>query len=166
MRTGARKAHAGHVDPLLSVKLRDMPDERMNMRAFRILQAAMMIQILLGLWRFLAPYTGLPFNARLWMIHPLLGITIALVALVLFRPRDDVGANPQWTASRYVALAPLALGLSMRYGLLTGWPAVLTHMALGLTALGLIDSAIKKEGRRRSRVTPDNQAPSETPQTV
>lgn len=136
------------------------------MRAFRILQAAMMVQILLGLWRFLAPYTGLPVNARLWMIHPLLGITIAVAALILFRPLENSVAQPQWTAARYVALAPLALGLSMRYGLVTGWPAVLTHMALGLTALGLIDSVIKKEAHRRSGVTTDSQAPSDTPQTV
>jgi hypothetical protein len=144
----------------------EMPDERMDMRAFRILQAAMMVQILLGLWRFLAPYTGLPVNALLWMIHPLLGITIAAAALILFRPLENSVAHPQWTAARYVALAPLALGLSMRYGLLTGWPAVLTHMALGLTALGLIDSAIKKEAHRRSGMTTDSQAPSDTPQTV
>lgn len=139
---------------------------RMDMTLFRILQAGMMLQILLGLWRFLAPYAGLPMSGRLWMIHPLLGITIASVALVLFRPRKDVGANPQWTASRYVALAPLALGLAMRYGVVTGLMAIVTHMVLGLTALGLIDSAIKKEGRRRSRATTENQAPSETPQTV
>jgi len=139
---------------------------RMYMRAFRILQAGMMLQILLGLWRFLVPYAGLPVIRPLWGIHPLLGITIALVALVLFRPRENVGATPQWTASRYVALAPLALGLAMRYGVVTGLIAIVTHMVLGLTALGLIDSAIKKEGLRRSRVTTDDQAPSETPQTV
>ena len=123
------------------------------MRAFRVLQAAMMVQILLGLWRFLAPYTGLPVNARVWMIHPLLGISIAATALILFRPLGNSAADPRWTAARYVALAPLALGLSMRYGLLSGWAAVLTHMALGLTALGLIDSAIKNEAHRRTSGT-------------
>lgn len=136
------------------------------MRAFRILQAGMMLQILLGLWRFLGQYWGIPVSGRFWMIHPLLGITIALAALVLFRPRADVGTTPQWTASRYVALAPLALGLAMRYGVITGLVAIVTHMVLGLTALGLIDSTIKKEGHRRSGVATDNQAPSETPQTV
>lgn len=136
------------------------------MRTLRILQAAMMVQILLGLWRFLVPYTGLPVSARLWMIHPLLGIAIAAAALILFRPHKDSGVDHWWTAARYVALAPLALGLSMRYGLLTGWPAVLTHMAVGLTALGLIDSVIKKETHRRSGVTTDSRAPSDAPQTI
>lgn len=136
------------------------------MRTLRILQAAMMIQILLGLWRFLAPYTGLPLSARLWMIHPLLGIAIAAAALILFRPHKDSAVDHWWTAARYVALAPLALGLSMRYRLLTGWPAVLTHMAVGLTALGLIDSVIKREAQRSSEVTTDSQAPSDAPQTV
>jgi len=167
MRTASHKAHAGHIqDPMHSANLRDMPDERIDMRAFRILQAAMMVQILLGLWRFLAPYTGLPVNTWLWMIHPLLGIAIAAAALILFRPYKDSSVDHWWTVARYVALAPLALGLSMRYGLLTGWPAVLTHMAVGLTALGLIDSVIKKEAHRCSRVTTDSQAPSDAPQTV
>lgn len=164
MRTASHKAHAGHLqDPMLSANLRDMPDERIDMRAFRILQAAMMVQVLLGLWRFLAPYTGLPVNTRLWMIHPLLGIAITGAALVLFRPHKDLSADRWWTVARYVTLAPLALGLSMRYRLLTGWPAVLTHMAVGLTALGLIDSVIKKEAQRSSEVTTDSQAPSDAP---
>jgi hypothetical protein len=41
----------------------------------------------------------------------------------------------------------------MRYGFIAGWPAVVAHMVLGLTALGLIDSVIKKEARRRSLET-------------
>jgi len=120
------------------------------MRSFRILQAGMMLQILLGLWRFTAPYTGVAVQPYLWMVHPLLGISIAIAALVLFRPRRTNQSDPVWTAARYVALAPLALGLSMRYGLIAGWPAVVAHMVLGLTALGLIDTVIKKEARRRT----------------
>jgi len=115
------------------------------MRSFRILQAGMMLQILLGLWRFTAPYTGVAVLPYVWIVHPLLGISIAITALVLFRPRRTNEPDPLWTAARYVALAPLALGLSMRYGFIAGWPAVLAHMVLGLTALGLIDSVIKKE---------------------
>ena len=123
------------------------------MRSFRILQAGMMLQIVLGLWRFSAPYTGVSIQPDIWMVHPLLGIAIAIAALVLFRPRRSDGPNPLWTAARYVALAPLTLGLSMRYGVIAGWPAVLAHMVLGLTALGLIDSVIKKEGRQTSGTT-------------
>jgi hypothetical protein len=120
------------------------------MRSFRILQAGMMLQILLGLWRFTAPYTGVAVLPYVWIVHPLLGISIAITALVLFRPRRTNEPDPLWTAARYVALAPLALGLSMRYGFIAGWPAVLAHMVLGLTALGLIDSVIKKEAIRRT----------------
>ena len=120
------------------------------MRSFRILQAGMMLQIALGLWRFAARYTGVSVQPDIWMVHPLLGITIAIAALVLFRPRRGAGPNPLWTAARYVALAPLTLGLSMRYGVIAGWPAVVTHMVLGLTALALMDSVIKKEARQTS----------------
>jgi cobalamin biosynthesis protein CobD/CbiB len=113
----------------------------------------MMIQIILGLWRFLAPYTDLAVQPTLWMIHPLLGIGIAVSALALFRSRRSADATRLWTAARYVALAPLAFGLSMRYGVIAGWPAVVAHMVLGLTALGVIDSVIKNEGRRQSKAT-------------
>jgi hypothetical protein len=123
----------------------------------------MMIQIILGLWRFLAPYTDLPVQPTLWMIHPLLGIGIATAALVIFRPRRGTDHTRLWTTARYVALAPLALGLSMRYGLIAGWPAVVTHMVLGFTALGVIDSVIKNEGRRGLKATDPEVAPKQIP---
>ncbi len=131
------------------------------MTVIRLLQAAMMIQIILGLWRFLAPYTDLPVQPTIWMIHPLLGISIATTALVIFRPRQGTDPTRLWTAARYVALAPLALGLSMRYGVIAGWPAVVAHMVLGITALGAIDSVIKDEGRRRLKATDLEAAPQQ-----
>lgn len=130
-------------------------------KSLRILQAAMMIQILLGLWRFTALYAGWQVDARVRQIHPLLGIGIVVAALILFRPKNSVGSSLSWTAARYVALIPLGLGLAMRYAVLTGLLAILTHMVLGLTALGLMDSAIKKELARRSEARPDPQQPHE-----
>ena len=130
-------------------------------KSFRILQAAMMIQILLGLWRFTAPYAGWQVDSRVRQIHPLLGIGIVVAALILFRPRNSVGSSLSWTAARYVALVPLGLGLAMRYAVLTGLVAILAHMVVGLTALGLMDSAIKKEFSRRSDAVFDAQQPHE-----
>jgi hypothetical protein len=112
----------------------------------------MMFQIVLGLWRFIARYAGWSVDGRILQIHPWLGIGIAVAALVLFRRRYSVDSDASWTAARYVALAPLGLGLAMRYGIVTGLVAVVVHMVVGLTALGLIDSAIKRESSHRSRV--------------
>ena len=120
-----------------------------------------MLQILLGLWRFITPYAGWSVDSRVWQVHPLLGIAIAVAALILFRPRDTVTSSPSWTASRYVALVPLGLGLAMRYGLMTGLAPRLVHMVVGLTALGLMDSAIKRASSRRSDAAPDAQRPSD-----
>ncbi|HUG31271.1 MAG TPA: hypothetical protein VMM14_00140 [Acidimicrobiia bacterium] len=131
------------------------------MKAFRILQAAMMVQILLGLWRFVTPYLGWSVDGRVWQVHPLLGIGIAVAALILFRPRNSVASSPSWTAARYVALVPLALGLAMRYGVVNGLTPRLVHMVVGLTALGLMDSAIKREFSRRSDAASEAQRPSD-----
>lgn len=136
------------------------------MPVLRVLQAVMMLQILLGLWRFLATYTDLLVQPVIWVVHPLLGIGIAVAALTIFRPRRGVSPTRLWTAARYLALAPLALGLSMGYGLVRGWPAVGAHMVLGLTALGVIDSVIKQEGRRRSEATARPEASAERTPTV
>ena len=130
------------------------------MKSLRMLQGAMMLQIVLGLWRFIATYAGWPIPARVWQVHPLLGVAIAVAALILFRPLRREPSDLTWSAARYVALAPLVLGLSMRYGVVTGLAAMLAHMAVGLTALGLIDSAIKRESSRRSRAAADGQPPS------
>jgi hypothetical protein len=130
-------------------------------KAFRILQAAMMVQILLGLWRFITPYVGWSVDGRVWQVHPFLGIGIAVAALILFRPENSTASSPSWTASRYVALVPLGLGLAMRYAVVNGLTVRLVHMVVGLTALGLIDSAIKRESSRRSDAAPDAQPPSD-----
>lgn len=130
------------------------------MRSLRVLQAAMMLQIVLGLWRFIATYAGWPIQARVWNVHPLLGVGIAVAALTLFRQRKGVNSDLTWSAARYVALAPLVLGLSMRYGIVTGLVAMLAHMVVGLTALGVIDSAIKRESSRRSQAASGGQPPS------
>ena len=130
-------------------------------KAFRILQAAMMVQILLGLWRFTIPYIGWSVDGRVWQVHPFLGIGIAVAALVLFRPENSAASSPSWTAARFIALVPLGLGLAMRYGVVHGLAAMLVHMVVGLTALGLIDSSIKKESSRRSSAAPAAQQPSD-----
>jgi hypothetical protein len=81
-----------------------------------------------------------------------LGITIAVSAIWLFRRRTDVPATPTRTAARFVALAPLLLGLANLAGVASGLVSVLTHMGLGLAAIKVIDVAAEQQ--RASRHQP------------
>src|SRR5688500_9173076 len=85
-----------------------------------LLQAAMMVQILLGLTRFFAPKLGWALPESVWRIHPLLGITIAAAVLVVLRPRHGTGAGRRRKVARLAPLAPLALGLAIALGLRLG----------------------------------------------
>jgi hypothetical protein len=106
----------------------------------RLLQAAMMTQILLGLARFFVPLLSWNLPASVWRIHPVLGIGIAVAVLIVLRPRP--GGVP--TVSRRIApLAPLALGLAIAFGLRLDAGLAPLHMVLGITALGIVDRALK-----------------------
>lgn len=115
------------------------------MSPLSLLRAALTIQVLLGLLRFLAPYAGVGIDQRLWVVHPVLGIAIAISAIWLFRRRTDVPATPARTAARFVALAPLLLGLANLAGVASGLVSVLTHMSLGLAAIKVIDIAVEQQ---------------------
>ena len=122
------------------------------MSPLSLLRAALTVQVLLGLLRFLAPYAGGGIDQRIWVVHPVLGIAIAVSAIWLFRGRTDVSATPARTAARFVALAPLLLGLANLAGVASGLVLVLTHMGLGLVAIKVIDVAVEQQ--RASRQQP------------
>jgi hypothetical protein len=113
--------------------------------ALTLLRGALTVQVLLGLARFLTPYAGLRIPEGIWRIHPLLGVTIAAAALWLFRPRPTVPATPARSGARFVALAPLGLGLAILAGGLAGFWVVLTHMVLGLATIKVIDIAVQQQ---------------------
>lgn len=110
-----------------------------------LLRVALTVQVLLGLARFLAPYVGMGIDQRIWIVHPVLGIAIASSALWLFRGRTDVPATSARTTARFIALAPLVLGLANMLGLAAGLGLVLLHMALGLAAIKVIDVAVEQQ---------------------
>lgn len=110
----------------------------------RTLQAAMMTQILLGLARFFAPFAGWSLPASVWPIHPLLGVGIAVAVMIVLRPHPGGVPTVSRRIARFAPLAPLALGLAMAFGLRLGAALAPLHMVVGLTALGIVDSALKQ----------------------
>jgi len=117
------------------------------MRPLQLLQIATIVQVVLGLARFVLPYFGFWLDQRLWLLHPLNGIAIAAAALVLFRPRPGVPASRARVAARFVPLLALALGLGMASvrGLLGPLPGTLIHMAVGFAAVELIGRAAAEQ---------------------
>lgn len=115
------------------------------MSPFSLLRAALTVQVLLGLARFIAPYAGIGIDQRIWVVHPVLGVTIAVSALWLFRRRTDVPSTPTRAPARFIALAPLLLGLANLAGVASGLGLVLTHMGLGLAAIKVIDVAVEQQ---------------------
>ncbi|MBD0323493.1 MAG: hypothetical protein ICV72_08920 [Aldersonia sp.] len=45
--------------------------------------------------RFLAPYAGVGIDQRIWVVHPVMGIPIAVSAIWLFGIRTDVPGDPR-----------------------------------------------------------------------
>jgi len=111
--------------------------------AVRFLQAAMMTQILLGLARFFAPFLGWSLPASVSPIHPLLGVGIAVAVMIVLRPRPGGVPTVSRRIARFAPLAPLALGLAIAFGLRLGAGLAPLHMVVGLTALGIVDRALK-----------------------
>ena len=121
------------------------------MSPLSLLRAALTIQVLLGFLCFLAPYAGVGIDQRIWVVHPVLGISIAVSAIWLFRRRTDVPATPERTAARFVALAPLLVGLANLAGVASGLVSVLTHTGAGLAAITVIDIAVEQQRASRQR---------------
>lgn len=114
------------------------------MTPFRVLIAALYVQVLLGLARFLLPYLGVWLDDRVWLIHPINGIAIAVAALVLFRPRPGMPPTRALLAARSAPLLPLALGLGLGVSqdLIGSLWAVVIHMLAGIAAVRLMGTAM------------------------
>jgi hypothetical protein len=106
-----------------------------------VLQVALYVQVLLGLARFGLPFVGVAVPDAIWSVHPLLGVAIAVTALVVFRPASGRPTRPVMLA-RYAPLAPLLLGAAILLGWVGGVWVIVGHMVLGFTAVELVGRGI------------------------
>jgi hypothetical protein len=116
-----------------------------------VLRIALYIQLVLGLIRYVTAYTGwtpgFVLAGPLWDLHPGLGILIAILALIAFRPLTGVPQNGIRTAARFMPLAPLALGLLLLFDVLGGAAIVGIHMLLGVITIALVEMAAARQRR-------------------
>jgi hypothetical protein len=114
------------------------------MTPYRLLVAALYAQVLLGLARFALPYLGFWVDDRVWLIHPVNGVAIAVAALLLFRPVPGAPAARARVAARFAPLLPLLLGfgLGVARDAIGSVAAVVVHMVAGIVAVRLIGAAM------------------------
>lgn len=107
-----------------------------------VLQVGLYVQVVLGLARFGLPFVGVAVPEAVWAVHPMLGVAIAVTAVVVFRPASGRATRPLMLA-RYAPFAPLLLGAAILMGWVGGVWVVVGHMVLGFTAVELVGRGIK-----------------------
>jgi hypothetical protein len=114
------------------------------------LRIVLYIQLLLGMDR-LSKGGGQTMSD----LHLGLGIIVAVLALIVFRPLPELAGKPPLpirTAARFAPLAPLAVGLGFRF---LGWstdmdlrPVLIPlHIALAFAAVALVEIAAARTRR-------------------
>ena len=82
------------------------------------------------------------------MLHLILGIVGAVLAIVVLRPFPQSGANTMTMVAGLFPLIPLIIGLAMEYGGLKGMvPVAAIHSVLGVAAVALIEMAVARQRR-------------------
>jgi hypothetical protein len=113
----------------------------------RILRYALYLQLVLGLVIFFGPYAGFLPPRGLADFHGLLGIIIAVLALIALRPLPGVPMTGVRTAAWLGPLVPLVLGLGFMFKVIPSGPLVPIHMLLGIIVVGLVEGAAGQQRR-------------------
>ena len=114
-----------------------------------VLRVLLYAQVALGVGRF----GGLIRNEAVWRAHLALAFLIALLALVVLRPRPGVATSGLRTVARFGPLVALATGLAIFFEL-AGGGLTLVHVLVGLTVVGLVEAAAAREGGAAAGSTP------------
>lgn len=117
----------------------------------RTLRIALYVQLVLGLFLFFGPTVGFTPNRGLAEIHGLIGIIIAVLALIGLRPMPAVPMSGIRIVAWISPLLPLILGLGFQFNLIPRAGLVPVHMTLGLIVLGLVEMASAQERRALRR---------------
>jgi hypothetical protein len=109
------------------------------------------VQLLLGLVIFFGPFVGFLMPRGLADFHGLLGIVIAVMALIALRPVPAVPMTGIRIAAWLGPLVPLVLGLGFMFNVIPAGPLVPIHMLLGIMVVGLVEGAAGQERRAVGR---------------
>lgn len=114
----------------------------------RILRLLLYAQLLLGLILAFGPSIGIAVGRGAGDIHSLIGIVIAVAALIALRPLPTIPDDAVRGLARFFPLLPLALGLGFMVGAVPAHtPIVAIHMILGILTIALVEIAAGRQRR-------------------
>ena len=108
------------------------------------LRVAFLLQALLGLGLARLLLGQAPAEPEI-NAHLVLGAVAALLAIVVLSPSP--GDDGVVATARFFPLLPLIVGLLIRIGTAPGLLIIYVHIALGIAAVGLIETAIARRRR-------------------
>ena len=120
--------------------------------ALLLLRTALYLQLVSGLVRMF----NLIDTGAFATVHIILGILVAVLAIVRLRPLTGVPNDLVRSMARFAPSALLAMGLLMLFGAY-GLAMNIVHALLGIAVIGLIEMASVREMRARRRL-PENKA--------
>jgi hypothetical protein len=115
-----------------------------------VLRVLLYIQLLLGLFRY-AERFGLPSIGRLFDVHVLIGVIVAILAIIALRSVPGVRNTGIRIAARFFPLLPLLLGFGFQANVVPTHYFVILHMILGIATIGLIEAASAQQRRAQRR---------------
>jgi hypothetical protein len=115
------------------------------------LRLLLYVQLLTGLVRSSpiasAMIAGVAIAVPMAILHFLFGIVIAILAPLAFGPVAGVPDTTLRRVARLAPLAPLLVGLIIRFGGLVGLGWVVVHIILGITTIALVEIAAARQRR-------------------
>ena len=120
----------------------------MLISALRIL---LYVQLLLGLVKYAGPSLGLPGLGRVFDVHILLGLIVAILAIYVLRSIPGVRNSGVRLAARFFPILPLALGIGFLAHVVPLAGFVILQMLLGIATIGLVEVATAQQRRAQRR---------------
>ena len=115
-----------------------------------VLRVLLYLQLLLGLFKYAERY-GLPSLGHLFDIHVLLGVIVAILAIIGLRSVPGIANTWIRITARFFPLLPLLLGFGFLMSAVPTHYFVILHMILGIATIGLIEAASAQQRRVRRR---------------
>lgn len=110
------------------------------------LRLLMYIQLATGLIR-AAPFAGVTVSLSLGVVHLVIGIIAVILAPLALGPVDGIPESTVRRLARMAPLAPLLIGLGLRFGVLLSPWWILVHVLLGIATIALIEMAAARQRR-------------------
>ena len=116
-----------------------------------ILRILLYVQLLLGLVKYAGARIGLPTLGRVFDVHVLIGLIVAILAIYALRSVPGIRNTGIRIVARFFPLLPLALGIGFLAHVVPVPAFVVLHMVLGIATIGLVEVSTAQQRRAQRR---------------